>query len=354
MQFSLSSSPHNHVRRDTTQVMQMVCLACVPGVIAQTYFFGLGTIIQISLAVITAVLTEALIVKLRGKAIKVVVKDYSAVLTGVLLGICLPPLAPWWLVIIGSFFSIAIVKQLYGGLGFNMFNPAMTGYVMLLISFPMAMTMWLPVQSMALHPYGLGDALSVIFTGYNLAGYDLNQLRELADGTSQATPLDAVRSGLIAGQTYSETLSSSIFGGSTWGLGAGWSWTALAYLAGGLWLLWTKVINWQMPLSTIAGVAVTALFLNMFLPDASGGVLFHLFSGAVMFGAFFIVTDPVSGSTTNKGRIIFGALIGFWTVIIRTFGGYPDAIAFAVIIMNIAVPLIDYYTQPRTYGHAQK
>ena len=354
MQFSVSSSPHNHVRRDTQRVMQMVSIACIPGIIAQTYFFGFGTLIQILLAVLTAVLSEALIVKLRAKTIKPVINDYSAVLTGVLLGICLPPLTPWWLVVIGSAFSIVIVKQLYGGLGFNMFNPAMTGYVMLLISFPMAMTMWLPVQSMALHPYGLADAFSVIFTGYHLAGYDLNQLRALADGSTQATPLDAVRSGLMAGQTYSETLTSSIFTGSSWGMAKGWSVVALAYLVGGLWLLWTKVINWQMPISTLAGVALTALFLNMLLPDASGGVLFHLLSGAVMFGAFFIVTDPVSGSTTNTGRIIFGALIGFWTVIIRTFGGYPDAIAFAVIIMNIAVPLIDYYTQPRTYGHAQK
>ena len=119
---------------------------------------------------------------------------------------------------------------------------------------------------------------------------------------------------------------------------------------GGLFLLWRKFISWHMPISMLAGVILTSGFLNMIMPDASGGVLFHLFSGAVLFGAFFIVTDPVSGSTTPKGRIIFGALIGFWTVIIRTFGGYPDAVAFAVLLMNIAVPLIDYYTQPRTYG----
>ncbi|MET1219411.1 MAG: electron transport complex subunit RsxD [Glaciecola sp.] len=350
MQFSLQSSPHHHVRRDTQKVMQMVCLACIPGIAAQTWYFGWGTAIQISLAIMTAVITEGVIIKLRQKSVDAALSDYSAVLTAVLLGICLPPLAPWWLVVIGTFFSIAIVKQLYGGLGFNMFNPAMTGYVMLLISYPMAMTMWIPVQSMALHPYTFTDALSVIFTGYSQTGYDITQLRALVDGSTQATPLDAVRSGLLAGQTYSETLASSIFSG-TWGWSFGWSPIALAYALGGLWLLWSKVINWHMPVSMLAGVVVTALILNMLLPDASGGVLYHLLSGAVLFGAFFIVTDPVSGSTTNKGRIIFGAMIGFWTVIIRTFGGYPDAVAFAVIIMNIAVPLIDYYTQPRTYGH---
>lgn len=349
MQFSLASSPHNRVRRDTASVMRMVCYACVPGILAQMWFFGWGVIIQLILAIVTALATEACIIKLRNRNVKRTLGDYSAVLTALLLAVSIPPLAPWWVIVIGTFFSIGIVKQLYGGLGFNMFNPAMSGYIMLLISFPLAMTMWMPVQSMALYPYSLGDALSVIFTGFSISGYDVTQLRLGVDAVTQATPLDAVRSGLLLGETYSETLTAPIFSSSL-GFSYGWTWIAVAYLVGGLFLLWRKIINWHMPISMLLGVAITAAVVQMLMPDASGGVLFHLFSGAVMFGAFFIVTDPVSGSTTPKGRIIFGALIGFWTVIIRTFGGYPDAVAFAVVLMNIAVPLIDYYTQPRTYG----
>lgn len=349
MQFSLSSSPHNRVRRDTASVMRAVCYACIPGFMVQVWFFGWGVMIQLILAIATALITEAGIMKLRRRNAKRILSDYSAVLTALLLAVSIPALAPWWLIVIGTFFSIAIVKQLYGGLGFNMFNPAMGGYVMLLISFPLAMSMWLPVQSMALYPYNLTDALSVIFTGFSVSGYDITQLRLGIDGVTQATPLDAVRSSLLLGETYSEALQAPIFT-SVSGLSHGWAWVALAYLVGGLFLLWRKFISWHMPISMLAGVILTSGFLNMIMPDASGGVLFHLFSGAVLFGAFFIVTDPVSGSTTPKGRIIFGALIGFWTVIIRTFGGYPDAVAFAVLLMNIAVPLIDYYTQPRTYG----
>lgn len=350
MQFSLSSSPHNRVRRDTSQVMRMVCYACIPGILAQTWFFGWGTIIQISLAIITAVVTESTILELRKKDVSRGIGDYSAILTAILLGICLPPLAPWWLVVIGTFFSIAIVKQLYGGLGFNMFNPAMVGYVVLLISFPISMSAWLPVQSMAQTPYDFLDALNVIATGYSQTGYSLAQLQLGVDSVTQATPLDAVRTGLLGGMTYSETLSAPIFI-SDWGWSYGWSAVSIAYLIGGIFLLQQRIINWHMPISMLFGVIVTAGLLNMLAPDQTGSIPFHLFSGAVIFGAFFIVTDPVSGSTTDKGRLIFGALIGFLTVIIRTYGGYPDAIAFAVIIMNIAVPLIDYYTQPRAYGH---
>ena len=349
MQYSLASSPHNRVRRDTSSVMLAVCLACIPGILAQAFFFGVGIFIQLLLAIGTAYACEALILKLRKRNIKRILADNSALLTAILLAVSIPPLAPWWVIVLGTAFAIVMVKQLYGGLGFNMFNPAMSAYVMLLISFPLAMTMWVPVQSMAQYPYGIQDALSVIFTGFSVSGYDVNQLRTGIDGITQATPLDAVRTSLLEGQTFSESLQAPIFS-STWGLSYGWSWVALAYLVGGVWLLMRNIITWHMPISMLAGVIVTAALLQMLMPDASGGILFHLLSGAVMFGAFFIVTDPVSGSTTPKGRLIFGALIGFWTVIIRTFGGYPDAVAFAVVLMNIAVPLIDYYTQPRTYG----
>ncbi len=355
MKLTLSSSPHQHVRRTTDQVMRWVLYAMVPGIIAQVIFFGWGVIIQMLLAAITAVVTEATIVALRKREIGQALGDYSAIVTGLLLAVSLPPFLPWWMTVLGTWFAIAIVKQLYGGLGFNLFNPAMAAYVMLLISFPAAMSGWLPPSSLALHDISFGDAVSVIFTGFSQAGYDLTQLRAGADGFTMATPLDYVKTQLSQGYTYTEALSHPLFGqGITEAAGAGWGWVAIAYLAGGLVLLQQRIISWHIPVSLIAGVAITATFLQLINGDLYGSALFHWTNGAVLFGAFFIATDPVSASTTPKGRLVFGAAIGFWIVIIRTFGGYPDAIAFAVVIMNMAVPLIDYYTQPRVYGQRAK
>ncbi|WP_371192855.1 electron transport complex subunit RsxD [Glaciecola sp. SC05] len=347
----VASSPHHHNQRDTGQVMRLVMYACIPGVLLQFWFFGIGVLFQITLGIITAVVTEALIVELRKKNTERVVKDSSAALAGLLLGICIPPLAPWWVVVIGSFFAIAVVKQAYGGLGFNMFNPAMAGYVMLLISFPVQMTSWLPPLSLAEQSFTFMDAIYTIFTGFTVDGYSIAQLRVGYDGMSMATPLDHVKTQLVQNYTVGEALQSSIFSGS-WGIG--WAPISLAYLAGGIALLKLKVINWHIPISMIAGAMTVALIL--FLVDSSqhASPSFHLLNGSLIIGAFFIATDPVSASTTNKGRIIFGASIGAWIIIIRTWGNYPDAVAFAVVLLNMAVPLIDYYTRPRTYGHRVK
>ncbi|RDV25180.1 electron transport complex subunit RsxD [Alteromonas aestuariivivens] len=352
MKLTLSSSPHQRTPRDTGQVMRLVIYAMLPGLALQWYFFGWGVIVQAILAVLAAIVTEAAVLTLRGKNIRHAVSDFSAVLTALLLAVSLPPLLPWWMTVIGAVFAIAIVKQVYGGLGYNMFNPAMVAYVMLLISFPAAMTMWMPPQTLAASTVNLGDTLSVIFTGFSNAGYDVTQLRTDWDGVTMATPLDAVKTGLTQGLTYSETLNMPVFSGAfAASLGAGWAWVSLAYAAGGLALLRLRVINWHIPVSMLASVVVVSLLIHLINQDHYASPLFHLFNGSVMLGAFFIATDPVSASTTNKGRLIFGGLIGFWVVIVRTFGGYPDAVAFAVIIMNMAVPLIDYYTRPRTYGH---
>ena len=166
-----------------------------------------------------------------------------------------------------------------------------------------------------------------------------------------ATPLDTLKTDLTQGLTYSESLSKATFNGSFFNAaGAGWGWVSLAYLLGGLALVKTRVISWHIPGSMIVSVFICAAVLHLANGDVYASPLFHLLNGAVIVGAFFIATDPVSASTTPRGRIIFGAAIGFWIVIIRVFGGYPDAVAFAVIIMNMAVPLIDYYTRPRVYG----
>ncbi|MFC3120567.1 electron transport complex subunit RsxD [Agaribacter flavus] len=348
---NVASSPHHHNRRDTGVVMRIVMLACVPGILAQTWFFGFGILIQIVICVLSAVLAESVIVELRKKNTERVVKDYSAALTGLLLAICLPPLAPWWIAVIGSSFAIVIVKQLYGGLGYNLFNPAMAAYVMLLISFPVEMTSWLPPTSLSEQNYSLWDAIHTVFTGFTANGYSVDQLRSGIDGVTMATPLDHVRTQLQQSYTVQEAMSANIFSGSN---GVAWAPVALAYAIGGLILIKAKIINWHIPVSMIVGGLLAALVLYSIDSSVYASPWFHLVNGSLIFGAFFIATDPVSASTTNKGRLIFGALIGIWTILIRTWGNYPDAIAFAVILMNMAVPLIDYYTRPRTYGHRVK
>ncbi len=354
MKLTLSSSPHLRANRDTGQVMRLVLYAMLPGVACQLYFFGWGVLIQAVIALVTAVATEAAILALRNKSVKRNLSDYSAVLTACLLTVSIPPTLPWWMTVIGTFFAIAIVKQLYGGLGHNLFNPAMIAYVVLLVSFPAAMTQWLSPGSLQASQVTFADTASLIFTGFSVDGMDITQVRNTVDGITSATPLDYVKTGLTQSQTYSELLGSGLFNSGVADSGAaGWSWVGIAYAVGGLLLVRLKVISWHIPGSMILSVAVCALLLHLINPDVYASPLFHLLNGSVLFGAFFIATDPVSASTTQKGRLVFGAMIGFWIVIIRTFGGYPDAVAFAVIIMNMAVPLIDYYTRPRTYGYAR-
>ncbi|MDN4501002.1 electron transport complex subunit RsxD [Alteromonadaceae bacterium BrNp21-10] len=350
MTFKLSSSPHQHAQRSTSDLMRLVIFCTLPGLLVQTWLFGWGTLIHLVLAIVVAVVTEAAILELRKRNFEVAIKDSSAILTAVLLALSIPPLAPWWISVIGAFFAIAIVKQLYGGLGFNLFNPAMAAYVVLLISFPVQMTSWLPPESLTQYQANFADALSVIFTGFSNDGYSLQQLQLGIDGHTMATPLDQVKTNLTLGLTYNETLESPVFAG---GLGVGWLWVNLAFLAGGIILLLQKAISWHIPVGMLGAIAIMALVFNGIDGDQYASPLFHLFSGGIMLGAFFIATDPVSAATTNQGRIVFGACVGFWIFIIRVFGGYPDAIAFAVIIMNMAVPLIDYYCRPRTYGHAR-
>ena len=308
-------------------------------------------LIQAIIAVFSAVLFEGVILYLRKRPIERTLTDYSAALTGLLIAISIPPTLPWWMTVIGVFFAIGVAKQVYGGLGFNIFNPAMIAYVVLLISFPAAMSLWLPATTQAGITPSFLDSVSLIFTGFTTSGYDVTQLRTIADGVTMATPLDTLKTDLTQGLTYSESLSKATFNGSFFdAAGAGWGWVSLAYLLGGLALVKTRVISWHIPGSMIVSVFICAAVLHLANGDVYASPLFHLLNGAVIVGAFFIATDPVSASTTPRGRIIFGAAIGFWIVIIRVFGGYPDAVAFAVIIMNMAVPLIDYYTRPRVYG----
>ncbi|WP_318389377.1 electron transport complex subunit RsxD [Enterobacter sp.] len=349
MVFRIASSPYTHNQRQTSRIMMLVVLAAVPGIAVQSWFFGWGTLLQILLAIVSALAAEALVLKLRKQKVAAILADNSALLTGLLLAISIPSFAPWWMVVLGTVFAVIIAKQLYGGLGHNPFNPAMIGYVVLLISFPVQMTSWLPPHDIAATVPGFMDAVQVIFTGHTVSGEDMTALRLGVDGISQATPLDTFKTSLHAGHNVDEILTSPIFSGML--AGAGWQWVNIAYLAGGLFLLWKKAIRWHIPLSFIVTLAVCSTIGWLASPDSLASPQLHLLSGATMLGAFFILTDPVTASTTNKGRLIFGALAGLLVWLIRSFGGYPDGVAFAVLLANITVPLIDYYTRPRVYGH---
>jgi len=337
MAFHNYSSPHLDLQDSVSLMMRHVLLALVPGIACAAWVFGWGILINCLIAAVTAVTAEAGMLVLRRRPAGETLIDGSALVTGVLLALALPPLAPWWIPVIGSGFAIVVAKQLYGGLGYNPFNPAMAGYVVLLISFPLELARWTP----PFEPMGLQDTLALVFTGTLPAGLTI-------DGLTQATPMDAVKTQLGLNVTISELSGHGLFGH----LGArGWEWINASYLLGGLWLLRFKVIQWQIPVGTLAGLFCMALVFYMVNPDTFASPTFQLFSGASMLGAFFIATDPVSASTTPRGRLIFGAGIGMLTFLIRTWGGYPDGMAFAVLLMNMAAPTIDHYTQPRVFGH---
>jgi electron transport complex protein RnfD len=321
--------------------MLQVVYALLPAIAAYVWFFGWGVVVQILFAVVVALISEALMLALRQRPIKPFLYDGSAVVTAVLLALCLPPLAPWWIVLIGAAFAIIIAKQLYGGLGFNPFNPAMIGYVVLLISFPREMTLWLAPEMLSGHSLSFIECARMIFTG-QLPG-DLS-----VDAISAATALDTLKTQIHLGNNVGATMGLPIFG--TLG-GKGIEWMNALFLLGGIWLIYKKIISWHIPVAMLLSLALMALIFHLTDLDNYASPLFHLFTGASMLGAFFIATDPVTAATTPRGKLFYGAGVGIFTYIIRTWGGYPDAVAFAVLLMNMAAPMIDYYTQPRVFGH---
>lgn len=337
------SSPHMNRGGDTGSVMRLVLLATVPGIAAMTALFGWGTLVNILWASLLALSMEAAVMKLRGRPVMFYLRDCSALVTAVLLAIALPPYAPWWLMVVGVGFSILVAKHLYGGMGYNPFNPAMVGYVVLLISFPLEMTQWAaPAGSVEGQAALLGPIDSLLASFGFLASQPI-------DAFTMATPLDVFKqnSSLMVDELWAQEAQFGAFGGY------GWEWVNLAFLMGGAYLLHRRIFTWHAPISMLLTLAVmSALFYDGGSSDSLGSPFFHLFTGATMLGAFFIVTDPVSSAASNIGRIWYGAGVGLLVYLIRSFGNYPDGVAFAVLLMNFAAPLIDHYTRPRTYGHA--
>ncbi|QKT02770.1 electron transport complex subunit RsxD [Ectothiorhodospiraceae bacterium 2226] len=337
------SSPHVRGPLSVNVVMLRVLYTLVPGVAAYVWFFGWGVVINISIAVVAALASEALMLRLRGRPLMPHLTDGSAIVTGVLLALALPPLLPWWMTAVGAAFGIIVAKQLYGGLGYNVFNPAMVGYAMLLISFPREMTQWLPPETIAATFPDFWDSLRYAFTGVPPAPID---------AITMATPLDHIKTELGLNRTITEIKAGNPLIGEVGGVG--WEVVNLAFLAGGVWLMLRRVISWHIPVAMLGTLGALATVFYLTNPDANASPLFHLFSGAAILGAFFIATDPVSAATTPRGRLIFGAGVGALTFVIRVFGGYPDGVAFAVLLMNMAAPTIDYYTQPRAFGHGRR
>jgi electron transport complex protein RnfD len=341
MQFQTHSSPHTGRPNRVEKVMLQVILALIPGTIAMVFYFGWGVLINIAISVVAALGFEALMMKLRKRPVLPPLLDLSAVLTALLFAIAIPPLLPWWLVVLGMAFAIIMVKQMYGGLGYNPFNPAMAAYVLLLISYPVEMTSWLPPILLAEHSLSLSQILSIKFAGALPQGLTM-------DAITMATPLDEMRTKLDLNQMISEIRTSPLWGDFG---GHGWEWVGNWFLMGGIWMVYKRTITWQIPLAFLGGLVGMATLFWLFDPETHPIPLFHLFSGGAILGAFFIATDPVTASTTRIGQLIYGASIGVLVYIIRSWGGYPDAVAFAVLLMNMAAPTIDYYTRPRVYGH---
>ncbi len=345
MRFETAPAPHLKPIDSVAGVMRDVLLALVPAAFASVYFFGWGLLINVVIASAVAFGCEAAILSLRGKPLRPFLNDYSAIVTAVLLVFALPPVTPWWITATGSFFAIVFAKHLYGGLGYNTFNPAMAGYAVLLIAWPAELSQWLPPRGLGLDlaELNIPQTLTVVFTG---------QLpQELSwDFVSAATPLDTVKTGLAEMKMMSEIESDPIFGRLG---GVGWGWVNAGFLAGGIYLLARGVIRWHIPVAMLTALFAIASVFYMADSSSHATPTLHLFGGATLIGAFFIATDPVSAATSVKGRLVYAAGIGLLVYAIRSWSSYPDGVAFAVLLMNMAVPLIDHFTKPRTYGHAQ-
>lgn len=316
--------------------MRQVVIALLPAIVVYVFLFGFGIVVHLLLAIFAALAFEAAALTLRGLERKPFLHDGSVVVLACLLVLAIPPYAPWWLAIAGVAFAVLIGKHAFGGLGHNIFNPAMVGYIFLLLCFPLALSRWPELAGLADYP-GPWDSIHLIFADN---GRDL-------DAVSGATALDHVKTQAALMRMQSEMHTDTAFGLMG---GRGWEWINAAYLLGGVWLLWRRVIGWRLPLSYIGALAFAASVAYVADPDLHRGMIFHLFAGGAMLAAFFVVTDPVSSATTPKGMLIFGLGAGLLTYLIREYGTYPDGVAFSVVIMNSLAPLIDRFTQPRLYG----
>lgn len=340
------TGPHTHAASGVATAMGWVILCLLPSALFGVWVFGWPALNLMLICVLSAVLFEALCLRMTGRPMALFLGDGSAALTGLLLALSLPPWAPWWIAVLGAGFAIIIGKHVFGGLGQNLFNPAMLARVALLVSFPLEMTTWVRPQPLfAEDSPGFLDswAITLGFTG-------------IPDAMTGATVLGAVQTGLHQELGLSAILPNAYdplqqaLGYVPASLGEG---SALLLLAGGLVLLARRVITWDIPLALLGTLLLLSTVFTLVDPETHAGPGLHLLSGSVMLAAFFIATDPVTSPGTLRGRLLFGAGCGLLIYVIRTWGGYPEGVAFAIILMNAMTPLIDHYLRPRIYGRTR-
>lgn len=319
--FLVSSSPHLHDGQSIAGIMKLVIVALLPASLFSIYIFGLHALRVIVLAVASALIFEALSQRIMRRPVRI--KDYSAALTGLLLALNLPATSPWWLVVVGSFFAIVVAKQIYGGLGYNPFNPALVGRVVLLISFPVQMTArWVSPSR-----WGM-------------------------DAVTTATPLGRIKESLLSQGHIDLNLTQQewldlLLGNRAGCLGEV---SVALLLAGGIFLIAKRVISWHTPVAFIGIVWILTGIFHLVDPSRYADPSFHIITGGLFIGAFFMATDYVTSPITGKGMLIFGAGCGLITVVIRLFGAYPEGVSFAILLMNAVTPLIDRYVKPKVFG----
>jgi len=320
----VSPSPHIHTGVSTTSLMRDVVIALLPAVIVSVIFYGLGELLVLAVSVLSCILLEWAITKYMLRKPSTIC-DMSAVVTGLLLAMNLPYTTPWWVVVLGAVFAIGVAKMSFGGLGQNVFNPAIAGRVFLLVSFPTYMTTWKMPQGL----FG-------------------------ADAISGATPLGAINEAVLQHQSISSIVSSYDYGSMLFaGIGgSAGEISALALLAGFVYLLVRKVIKPWTTLSIWGTVALVSLLFFLGNPDRFTDPVFNLLTGGMILGSCFMATDYVTSPMSVKGCVIYGIGIGFLTLMIRYFGSYPEGMSFAILIMNATVPLLNRWFHQKKFGRA--
>ncbi len=305
--------------------MWTVFFALLPAAAVGVYYFGIPGLTVLAGSVLGCMAFEAAWQKILGQEVSV--SDGSAALTGLLLGMNIPPSSPVWMVLVGSLVAVVIAKQVFGGLGYNPFNPALVARVFLLISFPVQMTAWTAPE-----PFFASGA----------------------DAVTTATPLGVVKMELMTKGTALSAMEFDPLAGLMGNIpGSAGETSALALALGGLFLIFRGIITWHVPVSFIGSVLAVSWICNAVNPTVYPGPVFQLLTGGLVIGAFFMATDYVTSPVSPKGMLLFGTGCGLLTIVIRYWGGYPEGVSFAILLMNMCVPLIDMYTQPRVFGEVR-
>ncbi|OFZ67804.1 MAG: electron transporter RnfD [Betaproteobacteria bacterium RBG_16_56_24] len=340
------SGPFAHGFSSVRKTMFLVLLALTPATAFNLYLFGWPAILLFTVTVGTCVVVEAACLSLAGKTVVATLADCSAILTGWLLAMSLPPWAPWWIGVLAAIFAIALAKHAFGGLGQNVFNPAMVGRTVMLISFPVAMTVWVaPHPLFSAGAPGLLEAFAITFGG------------NMPDAMSAASALGYIKTELSRGIPVTQSmgqipdLMDMALGYRAGSMGET---SAMLILAGGLFLMAKRIISWHIPASMMGSLFLIAALFHAIDPASFTSGTFHVMSGATFLGAFFIATDYVTSPVSKAGQLIFGIGVGLLTWSIRNFAGYPEGMAFAVLLMNSLTPIIDQYTRPRAFGRSRK